>query len=166
MRRPAVVTATSPGQALVEFAFAFPLLLVLLFAVIDFGRLSFTYISLSNGIAEMARQMSIPATSDANVVAAFNNLDVILGTVKAGDNVTLQVYDTSGAQQGVTRTCPLPLTTSTCTIPARTVAYRGGYVVVGATYTFVFAPKFSSPFGTGFWEPNVTITPTTRAYIG
>ena len=43
------------AQSLVEFAVVVPLFLLLLFALIDFSRLLFTYVSLSNGAREMAR---------------------------------------------------------------------------------------------------------------
>lgn len=110
---------TERGQALVEFAFTFPMLLVLMFAVIDFGRASFTYTSLASGTAEMARQMSIPATDNTHAIAAFNNGNVAMaGSNPATDKVIVTVYDAHNAQQG-TQTCSLPLRASTCTMPAR-----------------------------------------------
>jgi len=161
---------TERGQALVEFAFTFPMLLVLMFAVIDFGRASFTYTSLASGTAEMARQMSIPATDNTHAIAAFNNGNVAMaGSNPATDKVIVTVYDAHNAQQG-TQTCSLPLRASTCTMPARVngvgAAYLGGYVVVTATSTFVFIPPLRGPLGIGYYEPKVTLQATALAYIG
>ena len=68
------------AQSMVEFAVVLPAFLLLLFALIDFGRLVFTYVSLSNGAREMARTAAISqswnngaaAASNASI-AAFNN---------------------------------------------------------------------------------------------
>src|SRR5207237_5645272 len=47
------------AQAIPEFAIVIPLFLLILFALIDFSRLLFTYISMTNGAREMARVVSI-----------------------------------------------------------------------------------------------------------
>ena len=140
--------------------------MVLLFAVIEFGRLTFTYLSLANDIHEMARQMAIPATTNANVIAAYNNLNALrVPPNPTTDSLTLMVFNAAGLQQGTTQTCTLPVTSGTCMVPVRTSA-NGGYVQVGVTYVFIFGPQFSAPFGISFVLPNITLSLTTRDYIG
>lgn len=57
----------SRGQALVEFAFIFPLIALMAFAFIDIGRAVFTWNTLTNAAREAAR------------VAAVNQLDPVAG---------------------------------------------------------------------------------------
>jgi hypothetical protein len=49
----------SPGQALAEFAMVVPIFLLLLFGIIDLGRLVYTSNALSNGAREAARAGSV-----------------------------------------------------------------------------------------------------------
>jgi Flp pilus assembly protein TadG len=74
------------GQSLTEFAIVVPLLLLVVFALIDFSRLVFTYISLTNGARELARVVAITRpwiftdqADTTNTVNAFNNLTVFSG---------------------------------------------------------------------------------------
>ena len=55
------------GQALVEFAFVFPLIALLVFAFIDIGRAVFSYTTLTNAAREAAR------------VAVVSQLDPVVG---------------------------------------------------------------------------------------
>jgi Flp pilus assembly protein TadG len=84
------------GQALVEFALIMPLLLVVVFALIDFSRLLFTWISITNGSRELARVVSItgPWVFNANLdtattVNAFINLTILAGPATAVQNFSL-----------------------------------------------------------------------------
>lgn len=47
------------GQSMTEFALVLPILLLLIFGVIDFGRLLFLYVQVSNGAREAARYGSL-----------------------------------------------------------------------------------------------------------
>jgi hypothetical protein len=79
------------GQAIPEFAIVIPLLLLLLFAFIDFSRLLFTYMSMTNGSRELGRVLALTwewgaytdatkiATATSNSVQAFNNLSIFAG---------------------------------------------------------------------------------------
>jgi hypothetical protein len=51
------------GQSLVEFAMVVPLLLLLVFGVIDFGRLLMNQVTLTNAVREGARLASVGGTS-------------------------------------------------------------------------------------------------------
>jgi hypothetical protein len=85
------------AQSLVEFAIVMPLLLLLVFALIDFSRLLFTYVSLTNGSREVARAASLSgewlklhATTDTtDIVNAFNNLSIFAGAPSGAQNVSL-----------------------------------------------------------------------------
>ena len=83
---------------MLEFAIVLPLFLLLLFAMIDFSRLLFTYTSMTNGARELARAATITSNSMNTVVSAFNNLTIVGGTVSPATNVTLA--PASGAGSG------------------------------------------------------------------
>jgi hypothetical protein len=85
------------AQSIVEFALVMPLLLLLVFALIDFSRLLFTYISLTNGTREVARTVSLSgawlrlqgATDTTFIVNAFNNLSIFAGAPSGVQNFTM-----------------------------------------------------------------------------
>lgn len=87
----------SAAQSLVEFAIVMPLMLLLVFALIDFSRLLFTYISLTNGSREVARTVALSGawirlqanTDTSNIVNAFNNLSVFAGAPSGVQNFSL-----------------------------------------------------------------------------
>lgn len=73
------------GQAIVEFAIVLPLLLVLLFGVIDFGRALQTYITINNASREGARLGSINPDADVeakvrDAAGEFDNADLTVAT--------------------------------------------------------------------------------------
>jgi Flp pilus assembly protein TadG len=87
------------GQALPEFAIVVPLFLLLLFGLIDFSRMLFTYISITNGARELARVVTITGpwvipqatctTCVTKTVDAFNNLTVLAGPATGVKNFSL-----------------------------------------------------------------------------
>ena len=85
------------AQSIVEFALVMPLLLLLVFALIDFSRLLFTYISLTNGTREVARTVSLSgawirlqgSTDTTGIVNSFNNLSIFAGAPSGVQNFTL-----------------------------------------------------------------------------
>lgn len=86
----------SAGQSIVEFAIVMPVMLVLVFVLIDFSRLLFTYISITNGSRELARVVSItgPWVFNASLdttatVNAFNNLTMLAGPATSVHNFSL-----------------------------------------------------------------------------
>lgn len=176
----------SRGQSLVEFAVVVPLFLLLLFALIDFSRLAFTYISLSNGAREMARTTSVSetwklnaTTASTNAVAAFNNQTIVAGTQNAAtDSVTIVVgnancahtEDTGGTcvspNAPTQTTCTLPLTTASCTVPQ---PQPNGFVEVQVSYTFQFNPLFQTRLDNvidvSFMRPTALVTTVSRSYV-
>jgi Flp pilus assembly protein TadG len=77
------------AQSMVEFAMVVPLFLLLLFAIIDFSRLIFTYVSLTNGARELARNLAISTSTADSSSAAFNNLTLIAGGTQPATSVTV-----------------------------------------------------------------------------
>ena len=98
------------SQALLEFALVVPLFLLVMFAVIDFARLEFSYISLANGAREMARVAAISTSSSDTVVDSFNNLVLISSDwngLNTNDSVTITVADRCAAALAVAIPCTI-----------------------------------------------------------
>jgi Flp pilus assembly protein TadG len=170
------------GQSLVEFAIVVPVFLLLMFALIDFSRLLFTYISISNGAREMARvaAVSTPAGgswSSSDAVTAFLNSTIVAAaqnpatdkvTVRSGSPTCARTLDTGGtcSPAPVPVICLMPLSTASCTLNAPS---RGGFVEVRVDYTFQFNPLFqnrlSGVVDVSFMRPSTLVTTTARAYV-
>lgn len=76
------------GAAAVEFALVLPILLVLVFGVIDFGRLYFTQITLTDAAREGARVLALEGASGSGYTAAQAATDAqarVLGSVTGVD---------------------------------------------------------------------------------
>jgi Flp pilus assembly protein TadG len=75
------------AAAAVEFALVLPLVLVLLFGIIDMGRLLFTANSLTSAVREGARFAAVdPSPTQAEVVARIRGqLDAAVSTPKVTD---------------------------------------------------------------------------------
>lgn len=56
---------TDAGQSLVEFAMVLPFFLVLLFALVDFGRAFYTWLNVTNAAREGARAAAVQLDSTA-----------------------------------------------------------------------------------------------------
>jgi len=56
------------GQSLVEFAFVFPLVIFLIFGMLDLGRAIFYYSSLSNAVREATRYAIVHRDLDENLI--------------------------------------------------------------------------------------------------
>jgi Flp pilus assembly protein TadG len=151
----------APAQALLEFAIVVPLFLLLVFAVIDFSRLLFTYASMANGARELARTVTITSNSMNSVVGAFNNLTIIGGTVTPATSVTLA--PASGAGSGsISCTssndamCTIQVTTgssSSATCPTtgnvclrNAVGASGSATYTSSPFTYSFDPSGTGDF--------------------
>jgi Flp pilus assembly protein TadG len=172
------------GQSLVEFALVVPLFLLLVFALIDFSRLIFTYVSLSNGTREMARVAAVSTGwSSANATDAFNNQVVFAGTrnsttdsvtVLSGNAACARARDTGGtcSTAPASVTCPLTSTPtanpplSSCTLSQPS---SSGFVEVQVSYTFQFNPLFQNRLSgvtdVSFMNPTALVTTTARVYV-
>lgn len=86
------------GAALVEFALVLPVLLILLFGVIDFGRLAFTQINLNEAVQEGSIYASThpndPSGSIIRVVGSVDSPTIAAGTVSVsceGDVIKVSI---------------------------------------------------------------------------
>jgi Flp pilus assembly protein TadG len=132
-RRSAGAGARDRGSAAVEFALLLPVLLLLLFGVIDFGRAINAQITLTQAAREGARLASV-GQSSTNVV--------------------------SRTQSAATGLSPVTVTvTSSCPTGAGT----GTDAVVQASYTYSFITPvgaIAGLFGTAGYGSNLTLTAT------
>ena len=85
------------GQAMVETIFVLPLLFLLIFGIIEFGRIYFTYMTLSNAAREGARYSAV-GMSSTDVESHINNVTSTVGTVvvnieddATGDNIVVSI---------------------------------------------------------------------------
>lgn len=92
------------GQSLVEFALTLPLLLILVFGIIDFGNGLRAYIALTNGVREGARYGAIgnPLGSPATSCVGLDNSTVVGRVCTSIGNLN------KAAMQSVSASCQLP----------------------------------------------------------
>lgn len=90
------------GQSLVEFALVVPLLLLLLFGIMDFGRIFHAYLTLDHAGREAARSASVGkddatvksvAVSDASSIGlTADKVSISPGSPRSsGSNVTIKI---------------------------------------------------------------------------
>jgi hypothetical protein len=146
------------GQAIPEFAIVVPLFLLLLFGLIDFSRMLFTYMSITNGAREMARVITITnpwvknhALDTTNTVNAFNNLTVLAGPAVSAHTFTLTPP-------------PGPGTPITCS----SMSSSGCGILVGADYanhSITFSPiAGQGASGTAVYAMSGTTIPSLPSY--
>lgn len=77
--------AAQRSQALVEFAIIAPLLVVLLFGIVDFGRLIYAYVTINQAVNEGARvavraSPELPSNVDVQTAVRRHAVDLTLAT--------------------------------------------------------------------------------------
>jgi Flp pilus assembly protein TadG len=87
------------GVTTVEFAIVASVLMILLFACIEFGRATYTFAALNEGTRRAARLAAVCPINDPNITAAVNFMGVY-GFANA--NVSVTYLDASGASLGST----------------------------------------------------------------
>ncbi len=93
------------GQALVEFVLALPILLVIMFGIVEFAAAWRSYQVVTNVAREGARLAVVPSTiSDAVVEARIDSLLVWSGLNLAYRTITLRCNGNSGLCSGPTAT--------------------------------------------------------------
>jgi hypothetical protein len=139
----------SRGQALVEFAFMFPIIALLAFAFIDIGRAVFTYNTLTNAAREAAR------------VAAVNQLDPLVGPWTCQSNKPVENLVTPGwtfrgcaLSAGATAGVRAANVTIAYTAPPGTTITCSGTLTVGCLATVTVVTSY------------VPITPVAGTIIG
>ena len=74
------------GQAIVEMALVLPILLMLLFGIVEFGRIFNTYLIVSNASREGARLAALRAVDDSTVIEnEVKDFIVSTGLCKIGE---------------------------------------------------------------------------------
>ena len=68
------IRATEAGQSLVEFAMVLPLFLVLMFALVDFGRAFYGWMIITNGAREGARAGAVQKDWPTMQTAIYNSM--------------------------------------------------------------------------------------------
>lgn len=81
MRRP---HDRSRGQALVEFALVLPILFLLIFALVDFGRVIYTQNAIAQGAREGARWGSVQARSASDIPGIEDYTFEVLAGLNSG----------------------------------------------------------------------------------
>jgi Flp pilus assembly protein TadG len=142
------------GQSLVEFAIVVPLVLLLLFALIDFSRLLFTYVSLANGARDLSRMAAISTRTSAGSdgIAAFDNLTKMGGSTNPATSITLSPSGGGSAScSGLTSSgCTFNLTYSSDTALALTaVSPATGSGTVNVSSSGYTAPSALGVSGNG-----------------
>ena len=128
-RRWAPKTPRDRGAAAVEFALLLPLLMLLVFGIIDFGRALNAQITLTQAAREGARMAAL-GEPNANVV--------------------------SGTQSAATGLSPVSVTVTAC--PAGAAAGVNAVVQVSYTFTFLTpVGSIAKIFGSG-WGSTLTLT--------
>ena len=94
------------GAAAVEFALTAPILFMLLFAALEFGRMNMIRETVNNAAYEAARSCIVPGATNAEGVSAANAILQSIGVI----NSTVQV-------QPATITDTTPSVTATITVP-------------------------------------------------
>ncbi len=87
-------TGAEGGQAVVEFALLLPVLLILLFGTIEFGRVFLSYLVVVDAAHDAARVASLGGTTSAATAAADSAVQM------AGLNGANLTVDVSGTQSG------------------------------------------------------------------
>jgi hypothetical protein len=88
--------AARPGQAVVELAIAMPLLALMLFGLVDFGRAYFQYVALVNATREGARVAAYGFSNLSN--AASPAQDTVQGRIRLADG-GLGIVNNAGHMQ-------------------------------------------------------------------
>ena len=150
MRRHDQRRAHSRGQALVEFAFVLPIFLLMLFAMIDLGRVIWANDTLANAAREGARYAIVHGGSETttNPVGPGLTKQPIVDTARAfaiaaGDNLVVQVcYGTGCTGDNDTTASNARGTLVTVTVRSQVSMLTGSLVgfppfAVSATATMV-----------------------------
>jgi Na+-transporting methylmalonyl-CoA/oxaloacetate decarboxylase gamma subunit len=100
-RRERTTRAPDRGAAVVEAALVFPLLLLLMFGIIDFGRMLNTQVKISEAAREGARALSLNESASGRVAAVMGGTtgytvdasDGCASNPPPGDDATVVVND-------------------------------------------------------------------------
>jgi Flp pilus assembly protein TadG len=112
--------ACDKGAELIEFALVFPLLLLLMFGIIDFGLLFQRYETVTNAAREGARIAVLPGYKNEDVTARVNQYLAISGLTATATITPIAPH-----------TQPLSVGGACMTITGVTVRYPYQYLFIG-----------------------------------
>jgi Flp pilus assembly protein TadG len=140
------------GAALVEFALAVPLLLVVIAGIVDFGFVYQRYEVITNAAREGARLASLPGYEEDDVKAHVRAY--VAQGLSMTDTTT--VMPVSGTPEGVVVTYP-DLTISGQNIPTAmvTVNYQHNFLLLGPLLSLI----------NGSWGGTLTLTSSSQMRI-
>ena len=102
------------GQGLVEFALVFPLMMLLIFAIVDLGRAVYAYSTIADAARTGSRLAIVDQSKDVDGLylaqTAAANQAVALGLSPGSVTVTFQAYDLSGPCDPVAIGCVAEVT--------------------------------------------------------
>jgi Flp pilus assembly protein TadG len=149
------------GQAVIELALTLPLLLIVVFGIIDFGFMFQRYEAVTNAAREGARLgVLVPAVATPGMYTAANAQDRALAYLDAsGLSGGLHTCN-SGAIAPGTR-CAL-MSTSTVTIPSTTLTVDQVTMTVEYDHEHQFVGPLMNLFGGGFGTIRLKATVTMR----
>jgi Flp pilus assembly protein TadG len=119
------------GQGLLEFALVAGFLLLLLFAIIDFSRVFFSYATMSNGVREGARYAVVHPNDDTGIEQATRAMMVVIGA-PVDVQVAFPEADVDGGGECRSSRCPV-VVTATSDFPVWTPVVPNIQMVTMAT---------------------------------
>lgn len=125
------------GQSLVEFTLILPLLLILLFAIVDFGRAFYTWNSLSNAAREGARVAAVQG-SNAQINSAVT---AAMGGLTTTSPTLTRTYTNVQAAKGETVTVTLNYQFTYVTPISPLLVFIGGSSIANPTLTSTSAMR-------------------------
>ena len=111
------------GAAVVEFAFVAPVFFLLVFGMIEFGRMVMVQQIITNAAREGARVAILPSETTAQVTTAVSNY--LTGAGISGATTTVSPSPPSSAAYGA-------LVTVTVTIPFTSVSWTASPIFLGS----------------------------------
>ncbi len=139
------------GQALVEFAIILPVFVLLLVIAIDFGRMFFTYIEVTNAAREGA------------AFGAGSPTDLVGIQARTGQETNVQSQGGESALT-VTATCADSLGTSIDCVDSTGASGPGSTITVRVVEPFTFLTPLVNSFFTNSFHMGVSATATVLGY--
>jgi Flp pilus assembly protein TadG len=115
------------GSALVEFTIVFPVLILLILGLAQFGLIFYNYILVTNAAAVGARQLALSRT-DAN---AYTDTVSAINTASTGLSGLTITMSVNGATCSTNSACQTDLVTASGTVPPEPASVTVSYSCTG-----------------------------------
>ena len=121
------------GQAMIEFALIVPILLTMVFGIIEFGNLYTVKLSIDSALREGVRTASVQTTADDSAI--LTSIQTVRADITSG-YVTISPSDSTRASgDNVTITINYPYNTLTGFLDGVISLFSGGSLTVSANIT-------------------------------